>query len=72
MVKIWTTYKLTLYYCNNMKRIIGILAILMVIMGFGMNHGTRGTMEIVSLMLISVGVVILLTLLMSSKKKDTE
>ncbi len=53
-----------------MKRIFGILAIVMIILGFGMNHGTRGVMEVVSLLLIAVGVVILLIMLITTKKKD--
>jgi len=52
----------------SIKRILGIIAVLMVISGFGMVHSTKGVMEIVSLLLISCGVVIILILLLISKK----
>ncbi len=53
-----------------MKRTFGILAILMVITGFGMMHSVAGWVEIVSLLLISLGVLILLSLLIFFKKKQ--
>lgn len=53
-----------------MKKTLPIIAILMVLTGFGMSHSVSGTMEIVSLMLTAVGVVILLILLLMKKRKN--
>ncbi|MBP8791026.1 MAG: hypothetical protein ACWA6U_14055 [Breznakibacter sp.] len=52
-----------------MKRILGILAILMIIVGFGMMHSVSGLLEIISLLLISGGALILLSLLVFFKKE---
>jgi len=52
-----------------MKRILGILAIIMIIVGFGMMHSVSGLLEIISLLLISGGALILLLFLILFKKK---
>ncbi len=54
-----------------MKQKLAIPAILMIITGFGMIHSTKGTMEIVSLLLIGMGCAYLLFLLLVNKKKGT-
>ncbi len=51
-----------------MKQKLAVLAILMIIAGFGMIHSTKGVMEIVSLLLIGVGTAYLLFLLLKQNK----
>lgn len=53
-----------------MKQKLAVIAILMIIAGFGMIHSTKGIMEIVSLLLIGTGTAYLLFLLLVNKKKD--
>jgi multisubunit Na+/H+ antiporter MnhC subunit len=53
-----------------MKQKLAVIAILMIIAGFGMIHSTKGIMEIVSLLLIGIGTAYLLFLLLVNKKKD--
>ncbi len=52
-----------------MKRILSILGILMIITGFGMNHSVSGWLEIFSLLMISAGALLLLSMLLFFKKK---
>lgn len=54
-----------------MKQKLAIIAILMIITGFGMIHGTRGSMEIISILMIGIGAAYLLFLLLY-KKKDKD
>ncbi|MBR8535003.1 hypothetical protein KDU71_05470 [Carboxylicivirga sediminis] len=53
-----------------MKQKLAVIAILMIIAGFGMIHSTKGTMEIVSLLLIGTGAAYLLFLLLVNKKNN--
>ncbi|MCU4156506.1 hypothetical protein J1N10_10990 [Carboxylicivirga sp. A043] len=50
-----------------MKQKLAVVAILMIIAGFGMIHSTQGTMEIISMLLIGIGCAYLLFLLLSNK-----
>ncbi|MBS2210032.1 hypothetical protein KEM09_01380 [Carboxylicivirga mesophila] len=53
-----------------MKQKLAVIAILMIIAGFGMIHSTKGIMEIVSLLLIGTGAAYLLFLLLVNKKNN--
>ncbi len=51
-----------------MKQKLAIASILMIITGFGMIHSTRAAMEVISILMIGMGVAYLLYLLLSHKK----
>ena len=56
-----------------MRTKLAIPAVLMIITGFGMIHGTRGKMEIISILMIGIGAAYLLFLLISqNKRKDND
>jgi len=55
-----------------MKQKLAIAAILMIITGFGMIHGTRSSMEVISILMIGMGTAYLLFLLLSSKKDKSQ
>ncbi|MBK3517582.1 hypothetical protein [Carboxylicivirga marina] len=52
-----------------MKQKLAVIAILMIIAGFGMIHSTTGIMEIVSMLLIGIGCAYLLFLLLTNKSE---
>lgn len=52
-----------------MKDKLAVIAILMIIAGFGMIHSTTSVMEVVSLLMIGVGSAFLLFLLLKNKSK---
>ncbi len=53
-----------------MKTRLGIVAVLFVVMGFGMIHGGSLIMERIAIGLMGTGIVYLLYLLLSQKKKE--
>jgi hypothetical protein len=52
-----------------MKTKLGIVAVLLVVIGFGMVHGGSQTMERIAIGLMGIGIVYLLYLLLSKGKK---
>ncbi|TRX72677.1 hypothetical protein [Carboxylicivirga sp. M1479] len=52
------------------KQKLAVVAILMIITGFGSIHSTKGAMEIISLLLIGLGAAYLLFLLLKNKSDD--
>ncbi len=53
---------------SGIRQKLGITAVLMVILGFGMMHSARGISEIISLLLIGAGCAILFYLIVWPKK----
>jgi len=51
-----------------MKQKLAVVSILMIITGFGMIHGTRSSMEVISILMIGMGAAYLFYLLISHKK----
>ncbi|MBN2743147.1 hypothetical protein [Breznakibacter xylanolyticus] len=52
--------------------IFAVIAILLIIAGFGMIHSTKGIMEIISILFIGMGTFYLLYLLFTSSKNRNE
>ncbi|WP_157202502.1 hypothetical protein [Marinilabilia salmonicolor] len=55
-----------------MKTKLGIVAVLFVVMGFGMVHGGSQTMERIAIGLMGIGIAYLLYLLLSQGKKEEQ
>ena len=53
-----------------MKQFLAVIAILMIIFGFGMIHGTSRLMEIVSILMIGLGAAYLLFLVLKYSGKN--
>ena len=53
-----------------MKQKLAVVAILMIIAGFGMIHSTKGAMEVISMLLIGLGCAYLLFLLLKNNSED--
>ncbi len=51
----------------RMKEKLAVIAVLMIIAGFGMIHSTTSYMEVVSLLMIGIGAAFLLFLLLKKK-----
>ena len=54
-----------------MKQFLAVIAILMIITGFGMIHGTFRLMEIVSILMIGLGAAYLLFLVLKYAGKNS-
>jgi hypothetical protein len=57
---------------KHMKTKLGIVAVLFVVMGFGMVHGGSQTMERIAIGLMGTGIAYLLYLLLSQKKSEEQ
>jgi len=55
-----------------MKKTFAIIAVLLIVAGFGMIHGPSQTMEYISIAMMGIGTSYLIFLILTTDKKETK